>query len=130
MTSIDDNIQRDLMIYTDDCSYQIENRIKNELNLVVVKRLDEKSWNVNDSMRIITDPRLSLAVINVIDEISLMEIGLLNFLCKPILITSKSIMEYPAVLNTVNWTDPNCNLKDTESNFIAWYKYVIMEKLK
>ena len=111
------------MIYTDDCSNIVQKKIKSELNLDVLKRLDSDQWNINDAIRIITEPSISLVVINNLDEISLMEISLLAFLCKPILISSKSITEYPAVIKTVNWIDNSCDITKEYNNFISWYKY-------
>lgn len=111
------------MIYTDDCSDAMMKTIKEKTGQDIVKRLDDKTWNVNDALIIIADPSLKLAIINSIDEISLMEIGLLSLLCKPILVTDKSVREYKAVMNTVNWIDTNCNIKDQQNNFIMWYKY-------
>ena len=111
------------MIYTDDCSDAMIKAIKEKTGQDIVKRLDDKTWNVNDALIIIADPSLKLAIINSIDEISLMEIGLLSLLCKPILVTDKSVREYKAVMNTVNWIDTNCNIKDQQNNFIMWYKY-------
>lgn len=114
------------MIYTDNCDKDLELRIKNELGLQVLKRIEESTWNLNDSLLILTEPHIKLAVINSIDEISIMEISLLNFLCRPILITAKAIKEYPVLSRTVNHIDENCNLRDPKSNFITWYKYTYL----
>lgn len=111
------------IIYVDNCNSEIELKIKAELNLSVVTRLDEKNWSVNDAMAIITDPTVILAVINQIDAISLMEIALLHFMCKPILVTHQAIKEYPAVERSVDFIDYTSNMKDLSSNFITWFKW-------
>jgi hypothetical protein len=116
------------MIYTDNCDKELEERIYSELNLKVLKRIEEDTWNINDALLIVTEPHIKLAVINNIDEVSIMEISLLSFLCRPILVTAKAIKEYPVLSRTVNHIDENCNLKDSKSNFITWYKYTYLRR--
>lgn len=116
------------VIYTDRCDPVVEDRIQAELGLLVVRRMPDDKWNIQDSSRIITDPRIVLAVINEIDEVSLMEIGLLLFLCKPILVTDKAVQEYNILSREVNFTEPSCSLKEVHTSFISWYNY--MERSK
>jgi hypothetical protein len=112
-------------IYTDKCSQAISDKIKKELNLDVVQRIEATKWNINDTMSIITNPSLKLAVVNVIDELSVMECALLYFMCKPILITAISIKSYPKIEQTIaSYIDQNSNLTDSNSNFISWYRQV------
>ncbi len=111
------------IIYVDDCHPEVEKIIKAELDISLVKRLEEKSWSVNDAMAIITDPRVILAVINQINEISLMEIALLHFMCKPILVTHKAIEEYPVVERSVDFIDYTSSMRDISSNFTTWFKW-------
>jgi len=110
-------------IYVDDCNPIVEAKILSDLGFQVVRRLPEKTWNVNDVMTIITDPGLILAVVNQIDEASLMEISLLHFMCKPILVTHRAIKEYPLVERTVDFIDYTSNLKDPASNFTTWFNW-------
>jgi len=111
------------IIYTDDCHPNIEKLIHYELGLDIVRQLNDSTWNINDAMAIITDPGLILAVINQLNEITLMEIALLHFMCKPILITHRAIEEYPILERCVDFIDYTCNLKDLNSNFITWFKW-------
>jgi len=113
----------DRIIYTDDCNPFIEKQIYSELGLPIVRRLSDKNWNVNDAMAIITDPNLILAVVNQIDEASLMEIALLHFMCKPILVTHKAIEEYPLVERSIDFIDYTSNLKDPASTFTTWFNW-------
>lgn len=116
------------LVYTDSCSEELIDSIKNELNLDIVLRLKREDWSVNDTMSIITLPSLTLAVINSIDEISVMEVGLLNFMCKPILITANSIGAYPILERSVDYVDKNANLTSKDSNFVSWYKAIMEGK--
>lgn len=111
------------IIYTDLCHPIVEDKIKTELGLEVVKRLPDDVWNLPAAASIVTDPRIHLAVINQIDEISLMEIGILIFLCRRILVAAKSIEEYKILARTVDFVEPSCNLREPHSSFISWFKY-------
>jgi hypothetical protein len=81
-------------------------------------------WSLCETMRILTLPGLTLAVINKLDEVSIMEIALLNFLCKPILVTNKAIAEFEVVSRTVDYIDTDCNFMSENNNFISWYRRV------
>ena len=111
------------IIYVDDCHIDVEKKILSSLNLVIVRRLSKEAWNINDAMAIITDPYLILAVINQIDEAGLMEIALLHFMCKPILVTHKAIEEYPLVEKCIDYIDYTSNLKNPSSTFDTWFKW-------
>ena len=112
------------IIYTDSCNEAVENRIKTELKLSIVKRMPEEHWNLQDAARILTEPNIKLAVINRIDEISLMEIGLLLFMCKPVMVADKRIEEYPILAREINYIEPSCNLNDVNNTFISWHNYI------
>ena len=112
------------LIYTDICNPGLEDCIRTELGLYVVRQISEDQWNIQDSSRILTDPSIAMCVISRISEISLMEIGLLLFLCKPILIADPRIYEYEILSKQVDYIDSACNLKEQTSNFISWYKYM------
>ena len=111
------------LIYVDSCNPELEKAILDRLGIPLLKRMDPKNWNVNDALTIICDPRVVLAVINQLDEISVMEIALLHFMCKPILVTHNAIKEYPIVEKTVDYVDLTCNLKQPTSSFINWYTW-------
>jgi hypothetical protein len=117
------------MIYTDSCLKVVEDKIYANLRLKVIRRMDgsvisgaNTEWSVNEAMKILTIPRIKLAVINRIDEISIMEIALLNFMCKPILVTNKAIREYEILSKTVDHIDLDCSLLTEQNNFISWYR--------
>jgi hypothetical protein len=110
------------IIYTDRCCDQSVAAIKNELGRDLIVRLDMKSWTISDALSIITLPSLELAVINIIDEVSVMEIGLLHFMCKPILITSETIKNYPVIKDKViDYIDLDSDLRNPYNNFIEWF---------
>lgn len=110
-------------IYTDTCPKKMREDIKEELGIEVVERLPNNTWSINDALSIITLPSLELAVINRIDEISVMEMALLHFMCKPILITAKSIVSYPMLIDKIiTYQDVSCNLLEKNNSFINWYK--------
>lgn len=111
------------IIYADSCHPEVEYRIKYDLGIPIVTRLPDANWNVNDAMAIITDPRLMLAVVNQIDEVSVMEIALLHFMCKPILVTHKAIEGYPLLSKCVDFIDFTSNMTDPSSTFTTWFKW-------
>lgn len=111
------------LIYTDYCSKDLENKINNNLNLNILLMYSHSTWNINDVLRILTNQEIVLIVINTINEMTLMEMALANFLCKPILLTAKDSKEYPLVEKTVNYIDTQASLKNQNSSFIEWYKY-------
>lgn len=116
------------LVYTDSCSEYIAEEIRNKLGLEIVLRFKSDDWSINDAMSIITLPSLRLAVINTMDEMSVMEIALLNFMCKPILVTAPSVRYYPMVEKSVDFIDRNANLNTNNSNFISWYKAIMEDK--
>jgi hypothetical protein len=113
------------LIYVDTCSEKTEQDIKQELSLSVVRQIPEQEWNVSDSSKIITDPAIVLAVFSRLSEASIMEIGLLLFLCKPLLIADPRANEYELVSKQANYVDPTCNLKETINVFVNWFKYTM-----
>lgn len=113
------------IIYTDVCCPEMITAVKDELSLDIVQRFRTDEWDVNQAMSLITAPNLVLAVFNMIDEITVMEISLLSFMCKPILVTAGSIGSYPVVEKTVDYVDKNANLKDPDCNFVSWYRTVV-----
>lgn len=110
-------------IYVDSCHEDIEKKILAEIKLPIVRRMKESTWSINEMLAIATDPRLKLAVLNHIDEIAIMEVTLLNFMCKPILITHSAILAYPALERAVDFVDFNSNLDEQSSQFIKWYRW-------
>lgn len=111
------------MIYTDKCSKENINIIKSQLNTDILLRLDIDKWNINEAISIVTLPKIELAIFNSIDELTVIEMGLLAFMCKPILITCKSINNFKQLKNKiVNYIDFSCNLTLPNNNFINWYR--------
>lgn len=110
-------------IYVDTCHEEMERKIFYELGIPLVRRMKESQWSVNEMMSIATDPRLKLAVLNKIDDIAIMEVALLHFMCKPTLITHQAIEAYPALERAVDYIDYASNLKDASSQFIKWYSW-------
>ncbi len=111
------------LIYTDNCLETTEQEIASKTGALIVKRLSEDTWTVNDTLRIVTNPFLVLAVINRLDATSLMEISLLHFMCKPILVTTNSINVYPTVVRTTDHIDCRCNLMVPNNTFISWFTH-------
>lgn len=111
-------------LYTDSCCKEMMSKIKKELGLDIIQRFSEEEWSINNAMIFITNPNIELAIINRIDEISVMEISLLNFMCKPILVTAATIDNYPMIKKMVDHIDKEANLKNPYSNFISWYKNI------
>ena len=110
------------IIYTDYCCDKSVEDMK-KVGYDLVKRLDIKDWSISDALSIITLPNLKLAVINIIDEVSVMEISLLHFMCKPILITSQTIKNYPIIKDKViDYIDYDCDLRNPFNNFINWFQ--------
>lgn len=114
-------------IYTDCCSQKIEDQINQMLGLEVVKTIPADKWNINDALSMATIPTIKLVVFNVIDEITIIESGLLSFLCKPILITDKDINDYPVLKSMIYHTNTKSNLTIDDSEFIEWYNRTIKE---
>lgn len=112
----------EVLIYTDMCSESMEKKIAEETGAIVIRRIKEKDWSVNDTMSVITIPQVELAVINRLDSVSLMEISLLNFMCKPILVTTETVKQYPLVYNSVDHVDGQCSLVREPNSFLSWYK--------
>jgi hypothetical protein len=98
-------------------------KIKQELNKDLVIRLSLSDWSISATLGIIMSPELELVVINKIDELSVLEMSLLNFMCKPILVTSRSIDSYNVVkTKIIDYVDFNCDLRNPENSFINWYR--------
>lgn len=108
-------------IYTDYCSTNMVKRINYELGLDVIKTIPSNKWNLNDAMRMVTIPTITLTVFNIIDETTIIESGLLSFLCRPILITDKDINDYPVLKTIISHHDPKSDLRLEDSRFIEWY---------
>lgn len=85
-------------------------------------RIPDEKWNVNDCLGVVADPRIELAIVNNITEVSIMEIALLHMLCKPILLTARAAVEYEVLSRTADHVDPGANLRNPKNTFISWYK--------
>lgn len=105
------------------CSELNKKKIKAELGLDIIQGIDPKIWTLNDSLSVIMLPSIKLAVINVINEITVMEMGLLYFMCKPILITAPTIKDYPVLATKIaSYSRVDCDLRFEQTSFIDWYK--------
>jgi hypothetical protein len=113
----------DNILYTDVCHPELKERIKDKLNLDVVLGLDPSLWALSDALGLVMVPSIRIAVINIISEITVIEMGLLHFMCKPILITAPNIKDYPILhKRIIDFAVPECDLRNVNSNFIEWYK--------
>jgi len=111
------------LIYTDSCSELNKLKIKSELGLEIINGIDPKIWTLSDAISILMLPSVKLAVINIISEVTVLEMAILHFMCKPILITSKTIFNYPVLEHKI--IDDicfDCDLRSESSTFIKWYK--------
>jgi len=107
------------VVYTDACSTDNITAIVNA-GINLLQRPDK--WSISEIAYIFTNPALRLVIINSLNELSIMEIGLAAFLCKDILITSEAYIEFNGILNIVTHIDTTCNLTKP-CNFISWYNY-------
>ena len=111
------------LIYTDSCSPIIKSKVKASFGLDIIQGIDPKIWTLNDSLSIIMTPSIKLAVINIINEITVIEMGLLNFMGKPILITAPTIKDYPVLeKKIVDYVSFSSDLRSENSTFLDWYK--------
>lgn len=117
-------------IYTDICCPEIAEEVKKELGLDLIQRYKNSDWTVANTMFFISSPKLVLAVFNAIDETTVMEVSLLEFMCKPILVTASSIKSYPMVEKTITYIDKDADLRNPKCNFISWYKNILEERWK
>lgn len=108
------------LIYADSCCDKTRREIKQKLGMDVLLMFPKSAWSVNEAMKLITNPDVRLAVVNEISDQTMMEIGLLHFMCKPILVTTNAVTEYPCVYTTVDYIDSECNLRSPHNNFIQW----------
>lgn len=110
------------LIYTDICHDNIKIEIKKRLEMDVILGIDPKIWTINDALSIIMTPSIKLAVINTINETTVMEMGLLCFMSKPILITAPTIKDYPVLEKKIaSYIRCECDLRNENSEFIDWY---------
>jgi hypothetical protein len=111
------------IIYTDSCHPLMVEKVRLELSMGLVLGINREAWTLNDAMSIITHPNVIVAVINSINEFTVLEMAMLHFMCKPIVVTSKSINSYPVLANRiVDFIEPTCNLLEENNSFIEWFK--------
>ena len=109
-------------IYTDYCNDKLRTKIFDELQLSVIVRAKD-TWDISYITKMLTDPSLSIVIINQIDEQSIAEISIAAFMCKQILVTSKALDEYPNIKILITDEEIGCNLNSKNSTFISWYNY-------
>lgn len=111
------------LLYTDFCDPELTKKIKDELKLNIVLTLDENIWSLSEALGLVMVPNIKIAVFNKITEITVIEMGLLHFMCKPILVTAKNIKDYPIMhKRIVDYVEPECDLRKPDSKFIEWFK--------
>lgn len=111
------------IIYTDRCCEESTKEVLHHLKINLVERMNFQDWTISDACSILMLPNLKLAVINVIDEMSVMEMALLHFMCKPILVTSNTINNYPIIKDKIiDYIDFDSDLRNPDNNFINWFK--------
>ena len=88
-------------IYTDKCNEEVRNELVDNLRVGVIVR-NEEEWDIGYITMMMTNPSLEVVVINNIDERSIAEMTLAAFMCKKILVTSKSISQYPHIYSFVS----------------------------
>jgi hypothetical protein len=115
----------DKLIYADVCNEKTEENIKRELGLIVVRQQPEITWNMQEASKTLTDPAIVLAVFSRLSEVSIIESGLLMFLCKPLLIADSRAREYDLISKQADYVDSTCNLRQEANSFITWYKYTM-----
>jgi hypothetical protein len=111
------------IIYTDICLPELKIKIKEKLKMDIMLGLDPSLWALSDALGLVMAPSIKLAVVNIINEITVIEMGLLHFMCKPILVTAPNIKDYPILAKRIiDFAVPECDLRNPSSNFIDWYK--------
>ena len=111
------------IIYTDACCESVKSKIKSQLGLEVTLGIDPKNWTLSDALSVIMLPSIRMAVINSINEITVIEMGLLHFMCKPILVTAPTIKDYPVLeKKIIDYVSLTSDLRCESSTFIDWYK--------
>jgi len=111
-------------IYTDYCNKTELKKIKDNLNINVIIR-DEDKWDINYVISHIMDTHMDVIIIHDINEMSIVEIGLAAFMNKHILVTCKSVKEYRKLPNLINDIQPGCDLRKENNSFINWYLHTV-----
>ena len=109
-------------IYIDSGDINIIKELEQSIPPIKFIVRDKDNWNMENIIRIVTNPNLHLIVINHIDEYSIMEIALAGFMCKQILITTNAINDYDILKDIVSYIEPSCNLNVSNNSFKNWYK--------
>ena len=115
------------VIYADFCDTELVEKIKDRTGRTVVLR-NEETWSIGYLAQTLTDPMLDLVVVNNINEMALVEIGISAFMCKPILVTANSIDDYKGLNTLVNYVDPGAKMIN-KGSFINWFEYSIGSKV-
>lgn len=110
-----------LTLYTDSCLDEVAKQIKNDFHLDVIKRID--NWNITNAMQHIMSPQTKVIVFNFMNEIAIAEMALAAFMCKTILVTTRSIEEYPAIKDLATDIDYGCTLLSNKTSFFTWLEY-------
>ena len=109
-------------IYTDIVDKTIITNLEKELYNVKFIVRDLENWDIRYITNILTDPNLKVLVINQISEMSIAEITLASFMCKTILCTTKTILEYDYIYDMITDLQEGCNLTINNNSFKHWYE--------
>ena len=108
-------------LYTDKCSDSNKIKIEELLGFKVIVRNIEH-WNIDTISNVITNPQLKLIVIHDINEMSVSEMTLGSFMCKKVLITTKSINYYKTHMSMIDDIELSCDLTAENTSFFNWFK--------
>ena len=108
-------------IYVTSINDEVKEKIEEDLNIKVIVRSEK--WSINELLTHITDPNLKVIVVNEVDSQAIAEITLACLFCKDVLVTDKSIKEYPHIYDMIKECQPACNLNINNNSFISWYKH-------
>lgn len=111
------------IIYTDSCPNEECEKIKEALGIEVIRMASDEDWDINMAMNLITIPNIELAVINIINEKTIIEMGLLSFMCKKLLVTTREITKYHILFKkVVDYYNTSSDIRNNSDKFIDWYR--------
>ncbi len=110
------------IVYTDYCTTSNKVILEKDLDISIIVR-DINKWDIPYIASIVCDPALKIVVINRIEDISILEIGIALLMCKDVLVASNGVHGYKHIYDTVTYMDANCRLDKDTCAFKDWYKY-------
>jgi len=109
-------------LYTDGCLDELKTKLIEQYNINVIVR-DTDNWNISYATKHIMTPEVQILVFNFMNEIAIAEIALASFMCKTILVTNRSIEEYPTIKDLATDIDYGCTLLSNKTSFFTWLDY-------